>query len=55
MHPLPMPGGLEPVCKLWQFVVEPGGKQVHLVLVPLGAYSLEDLWVKGPFCLDSLT
>ena len=41
--------------KLWQFVIEPGGKQVHLGLVPPGPYGLEDLWVKGPFCLDGLT
>ena len=38
--------------KLWQFVVEPDGKQVHLGLVPLAAYGLEDIWVKGPFCLN---
>ena len=28
----------------WEFVVEPGGKQVHLGLVPPGAYCLEDRW-----------
>ena len=33
----------------WEFVVEPGGKQVHLGLVPPGAYCLEDRWKEGPF------
>ena len=39
-----------------QFFVKPGGKQVHLGLVPPGAYCLEDLWQEdhsvGWFGLD---
>ena len=50
VHPLPMLGGLEPVKQ----IVEPGEKQVHLGLVPPGTNGLEDLWVKGPFCLNGL-
>ena len=39
--------------KLWQFIVEHGGKQIHCCLVPPSTYLLEEPLVERPLCLNS--
>ena len=45
---------LVPVTQTEAISIESDGKQVYLKLMPPGAYQLEDLWKKGPFCLTGL-
>ena len=58
VHSLPMPGVSNQWLKLWQFVVEPGGKQVHLGLVPpawnTSGWRDHSVWMVWP-SLDSLS